>query len=287
MTDIAHPTTTQAAPAPTGVSSTPAQQELSAVASELPARASLRRAFGELAAGTSRLAQKLSPAQIVALVAGLRGESPEQPSQENTAKEGEVPKCASSAPLEVFSLGSFTEKMVAMSLAPLRRSAEAILYVRSLLTPQTTETVFIKPEARLRPRERQSDDTPLVRPSSTITQTPKALVDDGELQPPKDRKQSAVAAALEQVESHFRRKREEAKESAEDRAEEERRRKISSGRDALLARDLQNGIRSPEVDEIIDQIEGPFAISVETALGRIDDVNRAEKEEALKRRKSS
>jgi hypothetical protein len=99
-----------------------------------------------------------------------------------------------------------------------------------------------------------------------------------ELSPPHDHGPEALGIALEHVAQEIRRERSEDRSREQARADEELRRKRSRARDAVSARDLQNGIRNAATEEIIDQLEGPFAISVETALARVDELNRSEKQ---------
>lgn len=282
MTDIAHPVPHQKTSS-TGLHSSPAVPPSLAESSvEPPPRTALRRALGEVVAGTSRLASKLSPAQIVEFLLASR-QPPKPPAHANNAQgSGErVPpeELAQRAFLSTFS--TLLDQLSHLALKPLRLSLEAATQVRDLLKTRETTVVFL-------PRRYAPESPAAVPNASSPTRTPahtataKTIFEGADLQAPKDSKQAGVAAALEQAAQEIRHARQEAKERSQELAEEEHRRKTAYARDALRARDLQNGVRSAAAEEVVSQIEGPFAISLGTALARIDDINQAERVESEK-----
>lgn len=281
MSDMINPATRQQSPATERGKSPALAPSLTDIAVGAPARNALRRTFGEVTAGTSRLAAKLSPAQLVELIAGWR---PQKVPLEATLGESSkvVPELLlTQPPLNIFS--ALTEKIGNLASLSIKVIGEAVDHVLSLLTARKSEVIVIgRKERPIAP----VDVAAIQRQRDSVAGS-QAIFEAPELQPPKDSSQTALVAALEQAALEIRREHKESKELAQQRAEDEQRRKISAGRDTLVARDLQNGIRSSATEEVIDQIEGPFAISLGTAIARIDEINRREEEETSKARQGA
>lgn len=279
MTDIAHPVSHQKTPSAAPDNSLPASPSLAQASAEPPARGAIRRALGEVAAETSRLATKLSPAQLVEFLLASRHPPPLPLPADNALGNGGSSPREELVPTALFpTFLSLLKQLSHLALTPLRLSLEAASQVRSLLKTQESTVVFLPRHAPPESSPASCNASPQPRPLAH-TSTTKAIFEGADLQAPKDSKQTGIAAALEQAALQIRHARQEAKERTQEFAEEEHRRKTANARDALRARDLQNGIRSAATDEVVGQIEGPFAISLGTALARVDDINRAEREE--------
>lgn len=282
MTDIAHPTSRQKTPSAARDTKLPESPTLAETSAEPPARSVLRRALGEVAAETSRLASKLSPAQLVEFIRASRQPPHSPPPADNALSNGGSFPREDLVQRELFStFSSLLGQLSHLALTPLRLSLEAASQVRSLLKTQESTVVFLPRRAAPEIPPAAFSASPQTR-TLAHTSTTKAIFEGTDLQAPKDSKQAGIAAALEHAALQIRHARQEAKERTQEFAEEDHRRKTAHAREALRARDLQNGIRSAMTDEVIGQIEGPFAISLGTALARIDDINRAEREEAEK-----
>lgn len=282
MTGINHSSTPQIQTAPAAdnpITEPLASPALAAASVTAPARGAIRHALCEIASGAAHFVQRLSPAQLVALIAGSQ-RACETKSEASTATPpaSEDPACNLTGQLDSKSqFASLIDRMLDIAWAPIEFTQRAIERVSSWFAPTTSEVVF--PRRRQLPAQFDLPETGLgvhVKPSTS----PLAAIVNGEdLQPPSDKKKQAFVTALEQAAVEARYARKEAKEDAEARAEDEHRRKVARSRDRVLARDMQNGISNPRAAELANQLDGPFAATEDMVLAQIDDLNRAEQKE--------
>lgn len=283
MTGIHHPpkaTPAQTAPAVDGLTSdTAASPSLAATSVAAPARGAIRHALCEIASGAAHFAQRLSPAQLVAMIAGARRTS-DKPAGDRPAAIAGSETTLNDGDIQATSNRQFNsaiDRLLDLALAPIELTRQTIERVSSWLAPTTSEIVFTR--RRLLPAQFDVPETQLA-PNLKPSSSPHAvIVQSDELRPPSDKKKEAFVNALEQAAVEARYARKEAKEHAETRAEDEHRRKVSASRDRVLARDMQNGISNPRAAELANQLDGPFAASENMVLAQIDDLNRAEQKE--------
>ena len=283
MTDILHPSPPRPSSEPhahQGQSTdTHAQPPLAFESAAAPARECLRKAFCSLASGTARIAERLSPAQIVALIAGDKERR--QPARSNDSSNPPPATELAGQPEkqhpESGLLSGFIGRVLHLAALPVEVARRSIERAFELFAPTTTEIVVVRRRSPQMPEELSGSASSIKPPAARATVAPYA--EREELRPPSDKKQGALAAALEQAALASREAREEKKDT-EVQAEDSRRRKVSAAKDRVIAKDLQNGIRNPRAEEIAAQLEGPYAASEEMVLAQIDDLNRAEQKKA-------
>jgi hypothetical protein len=236
---------------------------LADAASHVPTRTFLQRALSFLSVGAPRYLSPVSTSEIAHRIQASRESAP-HPCEDAPAKPKSPPP-----PPEVDSTFSLFSLAGTLSFG-----ISTLNTIVTFLAPRTS-VVYI-------PRREAGSSVGASGEHSAAShaspKTPAAVLALSELSPPHDHGPEALGIALEHVAQEIRRERSEDRSREQARADEELRRKRSRARDAVNARDLQNGIRNAATEEIIDQLEGPFAISVETALARVDELNRSEKQ---------
>jgi len=98
-----------------------------------------------------------------------------------------------------------------------------------------------------------------------------------DLATPKNSAPASLQTALELAATEARRARTEERAMTEKEAYHEHNLKVAVTRDKIHAIDARNGIKNSMAEEIINQLEGPFAISPESAIARIEELQRSEK----------
>lgn len=217
-------------------------------------RSGLQRLMSAIAAGPATFMRRLSCGELFA----SRDNSNTPELKPNPEEKEEERKKREKRP-------SFSEIL----LYPIELTIEMLSTVRRALGTTTSVVHIERPEAAARLAVAPADS-----PSAPAAFHRALTVTD--LSPPKDTGSEMLAMALERVASEVRKERQEKRDDSH-KEEEERQRQITKARDTIHAIDMLNGIRNPMAEDIIRQMEGPYGISVETAMARMEELNRQEK----------
>jgi len=230
---------------------------------DIPDRSMLRRAIAFLGLGAARFVPPVSTKELAHRMRPTRGYSDQTPVDDTpvdpataTQTVSEQQQTLTDKLLRLFAAGCSAFESLVRFLSP---KTSVVYTQRRVLSPLHSAV------------EAPTAHQPLLEPAHSF------IHPLCELAPPEDHGTGALGAALEKVALEIRSERAKERRHEESRAQDEVHRKRARAKDAVYARDLQNGIRNPATEDIIDQLEGPFAMSVDTALARVDDLNRNEK----------
>ena len=143
--------------------------------------------------------------------------------------------------------------------------------VVALLRPRSSVITFTEPPRA--PFQNPHQDTVAPKDMSAMHANAAIL----SLVAPRDTATGALQAALELAATEARRARSEGRAITEKKADHEQHLKVAVTRNQIHAIDAGNGIINSMAEQIINQLEGPFAISPESALARIEELQRSEK----------
>jgi hypothetical protein len=230
------------------------QAQLHGAMSETEPRSGLQKILSTIARGPSVVMRRLSCRDLFASSESISGAL----TQELPTSTPEEPEKAEKRPL-----------MAEILLYPLEVTVYMLSALRKTLGT-TTSVIYIE-----RPESPTTMAHGLVHDFTGSASVLKPI-GVAELSSPKDEGSAVLALALERLAAEVRRDRQEAREDAQ-KQEDERHRKLAQARDAIHHIDMLNGIRNPAAEDIIRQMEGPYGISVEAAMARMEDINRSEK----------
>ncbi len=230
-------------------------------------RSALLRILGPLASAGATFSKRASTAQFAQAIRSAmgRGSAPREAGHEDCECE-----CHDSPPSSFMGLIKRLGHICHSSIAASQQLVDSLIALLHGALEEEPDEGASAPTGPLAP------SMPFA--SSPQPSKPNAIVEGLlALSPPTDAAQDDLAAALAQVAVEHRREREEARHEAVER-EEERHRKIVSGRDAIRAADLEDGESQEAAEMLIDEIEGPYAISVEAAVARMRQLNKAKQQ---------
>ena len=248
-----------------------AQSVLNACACPHADRTGIRGFFASMATATIQLVSRVSPVHRVE----SSDQEPETTRDENGSQEKKGPTLSMFGRLTKMAL-DMSRAMGHYLMIPIRWATDAIAGAIQFLRPHSSEIVFTRHNGRGTEPNGDATISPSVHAARAMK---RSLLDQDadELSHPRDRADEAVAVALARIAHETSQERKEAKQEAQHNEQVDKLRKKLRGQDAVRAKDRENGITSQHAEDIVHQLDDPYGISVESAVARMDELNRYEK----------